>query len=300
MKLDKKNMIKLAIVTIVAIIIALVAIIPINSKYEKKLWMKDLANDTIISDMSIPGTHDSGATRSIFDVAGKCQDMSIVNQLKIGVRFLDLRLQLVNDELRIVHSFVDQKLLFKKVLKDISEFIKENSSEFIIVSIKEDADSKKTKVTFYDKVIEELSKYDNISFDDTLPTTLGEARGKIYILNRFTSNDIGIKAYHGWKDSTSFELGDLYVQDNYCLESVDIKKQDILNTFDYSLTSNKLVLNFTSCYLENSFPPTYAATPAKDINKWLIEEINKKDKKLGIVIVDFITEELASAIYKVN
>ena len=36
MKLDKKNMIKLAIVTIVAIIIALVAIIPINSKYEKK------------------------------------------------------------------------------------------------------------------------------------------------------------------------------------------------------------------------------------------------------------------------
>lgn len=299
MKFNKENIIKLSIVTVVAIIIALVAIIPINSKYEKKLWMKDLSNDTIISDMSIPGTHDSGATRSIFDVAGKCQDMSIVNQLKIGVRFLDLRLQLVKDELRIVHSFVDQKLLFKNVLKDISDFIKENSSEFIIISIKEDADSKKSTVSFYDKVLEELNKFDNIT-GSALPTTLGEARGKIFILNRFTSESIGINAYFGWKDSTSFELGDLYVQDNYCLESVDVKKQDIINTLNYSLTSNKLVLNFTSCYLENSFPPLYAGTPAKDINKWLIEEINKQDKKLGIVIVDFITEELASAIYKVN
>ena len=300
MKINKKMIIWFSIVTIVAVLLTLIAIVPINSKYDKKIWMKDLGDSTIITDMSIPGTHDSGATRSIFDVAGKCQDMSIVNQLNIGVRFLDIRLQLVKDELRIVHSFVDQKLLFNKVLKDISEFVKENNSEFIIISIKEDADSKKSKVTFYDKVIEEFSKYDNISFDDTLPTTLGEARGKIYILNRFTSNDIGIKAYHGWEDSTSFHLNSLYVQDNYCLDNVDIKKQDILNTFDYSLTANKLVLNFTSCYLENSFPPTYAATPAKDINKWLIEEINKKDKKLGIVIVDFITEELASAIYMVN
>lgn len=65
--------------------------------------------------MVIPGTHDSGAMHSIFDVAGKCQDLNIQQQLKIGVRFLDIRLRLKNDELEVVHSFVEQKLSFRSV-----------------------------------------------------------------------------------------------------------------------------------------------------------------------------------------
>ena len=42
--------------------------------------------------------------------------LSIKKQLKVGIRFLDIRLQLVNDELVVVHSFVDQDLTFKYVL----------------------------------------------------------------------------------------------------------------------------------------------------------------------------------------
>ena len=73
--------------------------------------------------MSIPGTHDSGATHSIFDVAGKCQDLDIETQLEIGVRFFDIRLQQVNDKFNVVHSFVDQGLTFDNVLKDLNSFL---------------------------------------------------------------------------------------------------------------------------------------------------------------------------------
>ena len=62
-------------------------------------WMSKLDDNTNITDLTIPGTHDSGAN---FDVpilppliyvpdTSKNQDLSIRNQLNIGVRYLDIR-----------------------------------------------------------------------------------------------------------------------------------------------------------------------------------------------------------------
>ena len=104
MKIKRKGIIFL----IGVLIISLFSMIPLNlySKKDVMPWMSYIHDDTKISDISIPGTHDSGATHSIFDVAGKCQDLSIKQQLRVGVRFFDLRLQLVNDEFKIVHSCI--------------------------------------------------------------------------------------------------------------------------------------------------------------------------------------------------
>jgi hypothetical protein len=59
-------------------------------------------------------------------------------------------------------------------------------------------------------------------------------------------------------------------------------------------------LNFTSCYLDPAFPPTYAGTAALEINPWFLNVISDNNDKLGIVVADFITEELAKAIYMRN
>lgn len=283
-------------ITILAI--AIVAMVPINKNYNVNPWMGELENETIITEMAIPGTHDSGAMHSIFDVAGKCQDLSIKEQLKVGIRFLDIRLQLVNDELVVVHSFVDQDLTFKSVLKDIDGFLNDYTSEFIIMSIKEDNASKNSKVEFDKKVIEELLKYERIKLDNSLPKTLGEARSNVYILNRFTSENVGIDAYSGWHDSTSFYLNDLFVQDNYCVDSFEEKKEDIIKAFELD-SNNTLLLNFTSCYLDNAFLPSYAGTIAKDVNKWL-DKYLEENNVFGIVIIDFATEKLVRDIYMEN
>jgi hypothetical protein len=51
--------------------------IPIHKNYRVNPWMENVSDDRLITTMSIPGTHDSGATHSIFDVASKCQDLDI-------------------------------------------------------------------------------------------------------------------------------------------------------------------------------------------------------------------------------
>ena len=226
----KKQTIKLLIIFF-TIIITIIALVPINKNYKTVSWMKDLNDQTIINEMVIPGTHDSGAMHSIFDVAGKCQDLSIAKQLKIGVRFLDIRLRLKNNELEVVHSFVEQKISFKSVLEDVNSFIENNKTEFIIISIKQDESPINSNLNFDEKVIADLSNYKSILFDASLPKTLGEARGNIYILNRFTNKEIGIPAYSNWLDSTTFDLNSLHIQDNYCVNDFETKKNDILNTF---------------------------------------------------------------------
>ena len=87
--------------TIIAItltfLISLLAFLPlgrVEADTKGTEWMKELPDNTPLREMSIPGTHDSGALHSIGDVAGKCQDLSIADQLAIGVRFFDIRLQL--------------------------------------------------------------------------------------------------------------------------------------------------------------------------------------------------------------
>ena len=83
---------RLSTILIPSLALSLLGMIPINRNYSKDSnveWMSGINDDTRLIDMSIPGTHDSGATHSIFDVAGKCQDLTIKEQLNVGTRFFD-------------------------------------------------------------------------------------------------------------------------------------------------------------------------------------------------------------------
>lgn len=300
--MKRKNIITYCIMMIVSIVLTIFAIVPINNDYSDiEPWMKKVDDNTLINDLSIPGTHDSGATHSIFDIAGKCQDLSINEQVNMGVRFFDIRLQLVNDEFNVVHSFVDQKLKFKDVIKCLYDYIKYNASEFLIISIKKEEESLSSTKTFEEALLEDFSQYqDVVCFDKQLPKTVKEARGKIFLISRYNSS-IGVDAYVGWKDSTTFELNNFYIQDNYCIDDIEDKKNDIMKTLSYSNNNHdKLVLNFTSCYLDNAFPPSYSGTAASIINPWFNNLIKDNNDCLGVVIVDFMTNTLAQNIYKRN
>lgn len=301
---DKKIFFTSIGVILLALIISIFAMVPIDKSHDaySKNWLKNVDDNAKITEVSLPGTHDSGATHSIADVAGKCQDLSIKTQLEIGVRFFDLRLQLVNDEFKIVHSFVDQNLKFSAVLKDLYSFIKENSSEYLIISIKEEASPINSTLWFDEALIRDFEEYKDVFMinENKLPETVKEARGKIYLLSRF-SGDIGIPAHYGWADDCSFEFDNIFVQDNYNIQNIEDKKSDILNAINYANTNkNKLVLNFTSCYLDPGFPPLYAGTAALAINPWFLETIKETKDNLGIIVADFITESLAKAIYMRN
>lgn len=288
----------LHIIVLVAFVgLAVFSVIPMQRAQSARAdWMASLDDATAINALTIPGTHDSGALHSIADAVGKCQTLSIAEQMEMGVRFLDIRLQITDNKLRIVHSIVDQKTYFEDVLSDMICFLRDNPSEFLLVSIKEDASSKNSDKDFTEVLEQMLLSYSEVSTSTALPKTVGEARGKIHVLARYSGATIGLPCYYGWSDDNSFTLDRIYVQDNYVVKDAEEKIADIGNAFTVaSASDHDLVINFTSCYFEECFPPLYAGFPAHEIHKWLKSSIPDAEGPLGVILCDFITSDLVTA-----
>lgn len=299
----KKSLIISASILVGGIVASLLAFVPMNRMHSSysKTWMSHVDDNTKIKELSLPGTHNSGALHSFLDVAGKCQDIDVETQLNIGVRFFDIRIQLIKNEFVIMHSFVEQNLTFIEVLDDFSSFLRTNKEEFLLLSIKEEEDPVDSTISYADALKRDLEDYkDIISFDTSLPETLKDARGKAYIISR-TNCDFGIPVYSNWENDTTFSFDNFYIQDNYDVAEIEEKKTDILSTIEYSNNnSDKLVLNFTSCNFDPGFPPNYAGAPALLINPWLTKIIKENTGRLGVVVMDFVDEELSKTIYMRN
>ncbi len=253
-------------------------------------WMSEVDDFTLIKNMNIPGTHDTMALYSIGDLAGQCQSLSLADQLKIGVRFLDIRLKLDKNELKAVHSFVDQRIKFSSIVDTVDSFLAAHPSEFIIMSIKEDAKASNSSITF-DEAVNKYKKTNwQTPISDLSATTLVEMRGKVLVLSRYKDASIGVPAYNGWADNASFTLPNgIYVQDEYKLKNVDTKINAIKNCFNTATTSLKI--NFLSGYIDGGFPPSYAPSVANTVNPW-IKGVIKDYPNRGIVLYDFVTSDL--------
>lgn len=296
--MEKKLLIK-ATVFLLIVGITVAALSPLRfPENSAEQWMAELDDSRSISSLSVPGTHDSGAVYSFGGVFGKCQTLGISDQLRIGVRFFDIRLRLVDDELIVYHDFVEQKAKFADVLEELAGYLEENPSEFLIVSLKEEYGPLRSEKQFT-KVLEDMLRQypDVVCADKGLPENVGSARGKIYIIARYADNTMGIGCYEGWENNTSFELHDMYIQDHYKLDGAEEKIPDIEAALDIAASEKySLVLNFTSCYLSKGYPPSYSGTPAQVINRWLSENLGKARAPLGVMVCDFITSETAMTI----
>ena len=299
-KLDKKGIITLTS-SVLVFAFGLIGfssmLVQHNEDTSYSSWMNKLSDDTALRDVSMPGSHDTMALYSIGNLAGQCQSLSLNDQLKLGVRFLDIRLKESNDQLKAVHGFIDQKATFSDIYLTTKVFLKNHPSEFIIMSIKEEADPSNSTVPF-EQVLGEYYK-DTIFLKDVheVPNTIKDLRGKILLLSRYNNPTYGIPAYSNWKDSCSFlmEDTDIYVQDTYKISDSDTKKSEIVNCFNTS--GHKLKINFLSAYKTNYIPPSYAPSAALDVNPWInIEISNYKDR--GIVLYDFVSKSNMDAFFK--
>lgn len=296
----KLKTIKCGALLLLSVVLTLVAVLPMQSgEVDRSDWMAALDDNTRLNSLTIPGTHDSGALHSLAEISGKCQSLPVRDQLKIGIRFLDIRLRLVDNELKVVHSFTDQMADFADVLADMTTFIRDHQSEFLLVSIKQDASPQRSDREFSDVLEAMLLSCAEVNRSDALPETVGAARGGIHIIARYKNASLGLPCYNGWEDDASFVLGDIYIQDNYHVSDAKEKIADIQQTFAVALEGKyTLVLNYTSCYLASGFPPIYAGLPAHDINCYTQNAITGaySDGPLGVLVCDFITSELADAI----
>lgn len=188
---------------------------PIEFNYST--WMANLPDDTYVSQISMPGSHDAGTydpSSSIFqlDQAGQTQFLSIYEQLSSGIRCIDFRpsckYDLTTDTYTfgIAHGFIDfGKVTFDGVLADAVKWLAEHPTEFVILKLKNESSGSSNmeqtgtilgfiptyrteeNFTLWQKtIIEKINAVNtNYIIKDFNPyMTLKEARGKILFMSR--------------------------------------------------------------------------------------------------------------------
>lgn len=117
-----------------------------------KTWMSKFQKTLIVNLPVIPGSHDSGAVNlgenptwqgeALWSYA-RTQSLSITEQLDVGIRFLDIRLHVIKDEvdltdtIAISHTY-DSDLTLVECLSEISAFLSANPSELILLYLRID------------------------------------------------------------------------------------------------------------------------------------------------------------------
>lgn len=97
-------------------------------------WMRDVPDNTPVTTLSIPGTHNSGCVGGLFGL-GQTQNLDLSDQLSAGIRFLDIRLAQYQNGLFVHHDVVYMGKSYTDVLAICSRFLKEHPSETIFMSV---------------------------------------------------------------------------------------------------------------------------------------------------------------------
>jgi len=274
-------------------------------------WMAALGDDKYLHELSIPGTHDSGAlVDGLYRGTAKCQNLTIHQQLNAGVRFLDIRCRHLNDAFVIHHGQVYQKLNFTDVLNAVSGFLGANPNETVLMSVKEEYDAEGNTRTFAETFTTYVNNNPSLWYLGASVPKLGDVRGKIVLLRRFNESPYptgrGINADgNGWPDDTTATIvgpPEIRVQDVYKVWDRGNKWGYITSLFDeMPANPSALYLNYTSGYSPWDFGIPNIPAVASYINFRLKNFFTSAPtRRYGVVIADFITTELAELIYKTN
>ena len=182
---------------------------PIVFSYET--WMANLPDDTYVSQISMPGTHDAGAyptTDNSFtgwvDDFAQTQNYDIMGQLDLGIRVLDFRPKYDGGIFNIAHGYITyEDRYMDTVIKQAVGWLAEHPTELLIVMIKnEHADNDTSLTGWQQHLLEKLNSYVTIygkdyfinDFDPSM--TLKDGRGKIVFWSRdhYLSSPSGTEA----------------------------------------------------------------------------------------------------------
>lgn len=268
--------------------------------------MRDIDDAKSLCALSIPGTHDSGATAMNCVPAGwaRCQNHNISIQLGDGIRFLDIRLKKVAGQLDVYHGAESCHQSFEDVLGVCTDFLTRCPTETILMLVNA-ADS--TNPGDFADEFAVFSKSAVFLKTKRIPA-LGEARGKIVFLRRFQNYTGfgGIDFSKGWPNNavgtfTTFDGDTVHIEDCFTGDYHDThKKWDIVKEhLDLArhAESSDLYITYNSIAGGWHTPYQYAWGPKEKLvdpimNQTLISYIkDSTNTRWGIVPVDYYKNE---------
>lgn len=305
-----------------------------SAKLRPQTWMSALGNEILLSDITIPGTHDSAAfTVSMPFVA--TQKMNILQQLDAGIRYFDFRCGVRNSVVEMVHGEAYLGLTLAEVLNDMYKWLEAHANEALIIQIKQDRKNKKSTVDFAHAVFTVLVHRSELWRTANTTPSIGDLRGRIQLFRRFEGPSLyayGIDVSQ-WHDNppdpfTIYTLSgvQLTIQDHYAfpeptsLPNVIMRKggdvRKLLQRASEDMEKEHWYLNFTSAFEINivyQLPPREIAVGGWYFFRWkhglnvrlrqYLKELPPRKRRFGVVAMDFPeqgAEDLITALYESN
>jgi 1-phosphatidylinositol phosphodiesterase len=272
-------------------------------------WMATLPDDKQLSELSIPGTHESAALFEPIAGTAKCQTLTLAQQLEAGVRYFDIRCRHFEDGFAIYHGPIDEQQTFGQVLDTFSAFLDDHPTETVIMSIKEESLADSMTLTFEQMFQTYVALDPDRWYLAGAVPALGDVRGKIVLLRRFTADasPLGIDAT-AWPDNMTFSIttpdASLRVQDAFQVTSNDAKWMAIADLLAEARDAgaSPLFLNYTSGFQSRSgLPntPSVAIEINPDLDRFLADPTNAS-AHLGVLAMDLVTENRVKAVFSTN
>ena len=282
-------------------------------------WMARVDGDLTLSELAIPGTHDSATRCAQLGFFSKCQTKDIRGQLDAGFRYLDIRLAVDGGKLKLVHGFTNCKtgpmpwsgtLYLDSVLEDCYAFLRTHKTETILFVVKQDHGSE--RVSDFQAL---LGKYIDRDHDmwlltDVMPT-LDEARGKLVLFRRYADEgSYGLAsglplmwAEQGGTDNLALSAAEedngaykLWVQDRFAYDTEHKWTAFLGGLRTAPGTSEECYLSFLSTKGMAAYGHPFHF--ARTLNAQLMELPLTQGS--GWIIVDFGTAPIAEHIYSAN
>lgn len=249
---------------------------PIIFSYET--WMANLPDNTYVSQMSLPGTHDAGAysSGSLTQAFAQTQTLTISQQFDNGIRVLDFRPSYdssVSGNFDISHGYISTGVLFDDVMNQAITWLAKHPTEFIIIELKNESTGDSNFVNWQKSIREKLTSIneDYVIYEFFPDMTLKDGRGKILFMSRddyYPSKTetsafgswVGCKI-SGWPDNNSSwsrtfytspnhenseagGIGTIWVSDRYSARVGNIsesnKKSDIKNMLNNAASNTEV------------------------------------------------------------
>ncbi|XP_028986084.1 1-phosphatidylinositol phosphodiesterase-like [Betta splendens] len=254
-------------------------------------WMAAVQDFRTLSLLSIPGTHQSMALYG--GPEAECQALSLMDQLRAGIRFLDLRVFEMENTLYVMHGVMYQHSTLREVLDIVKHFLSKFKTEAVLIRVKPHF-FEKNKVS---EMVQSLIGNDpNVWVTSGMPT-MGQVRGKIVFLQKNTFT-LGIPLIDT-AEKNSDEVTDVKDKDKKIVQQ--------MNRASAACGGDNALLTYTSGTGFGTFWGMFL-TPkrvAEQVNPWVNQYLrqfypNHPRPCFGIVAMDFPGFDLIQTIINLN
>ncbi len=229
-------------------------------------WMANLPDDTRLSSISWPGTHDTMARFGPLPASDFviCQTKHLWTQLLQGVRALDIRGRHFRNSFPIHHGSVWQNVYLDDVLRTAVDFLKHNPKEAIFLLFKHNEHDEEENTQGWSQTLDNYLNANGVINYIARPVDVGrnprldQVRGQIFFSVRETD---------GYKDTSLFNVQDLYDLNGINRGDLywkwdNIKSQMIAakQAHEAGETNTKYYVNFLSAVGVPLMPPWFVAS----------------------------------------